>query len=143
MEDKSREGWRRDKLGVIAPVGGGANWKEFFKISNTPAAAVANMLTRADLPEECVPYISLATSLAIYPNENGERIIDPEHFIFCANISGATAGKEGNARKQALMAQTNIIAPAVLAGDRGDNGRRKADRLDREQSKRQSDEDNE
>ena len=32
MEDKSREGWRRDKLGVIAPVGGGANWKEFFKM---------------------------------------------------------------------------------------------------------------
>lgn len=142
MENRE-SGWRRDKLGVIAPIGGGASWKEFFKISNAPAAVVANMLTRADLPAECVPYISLATSLAVYPDEKGERIIDPEHLIFCANVAGASAGKDGNARKQALMAQTNIIAPSVLAGEGSDNGRRKADRLDREQSKRQSDEDNE
>lgn len=132
MENRHSEGgWRKDKMGVIAPVGSSASWKEFFNIGKEPSSKVANMLTRADLPPKSWPYLFLATSIATYMDKDGQSVIDPEHLIFCANVAGASVGKEGTGRKQALMAMTNIIAPAVLAGNDGDRRRGQAARLNR------------
>lgn len=141
MENKET-GWRRDKLGVMSPVSSGASWKEFFRISKDPTAVAANMFTRARLPADSWPYLSLATSIATYM-EKGVRIIDPEHLIFCANMAGASVGREGQGRDEALMAMTNIIAPAALSGVSHTGASRdgKTTRLDRH--RKPVDEDNE
>jgi len=143
MENRQTDGWRRDKLGVMVPVGSGANWKEFLSISKDPAAKVANMLTRADLPEEASWWLFVSTSLASYKDDKGYTIIDDDHIIDCANVCGASVGIDGRGRKQALMGMTNIIAPSVLANEKGDGRRRPSERLDRERSRQQADEDNE
>jgi len=141
MENRD-SGWKKDKLGVIAPVGSGASWKEFFNISKDPAAVVANMMTRADLPADSWQWAFLSTSLAIYKDENGKLIIDEEHKIAMANVSGASVGRDGKGRNQALMAQTQIIAPQVLTGDSSNSGhRRDRSKLDREKSRQQGNED--
>ena len=143
MIDRQRQesGWSRNKAGMIKPLGSGGNWKEFFNISKDPAAKVANMLTRADLPEESWPYLFLANSLATYV-ENGVRKIDDEHLIFVANVAGASVGRRGIARKQALMGMTNIIAPAVLSED-GRDHRKDPVHLNRDQSRDHAKEDDE
>ena len=143
MENRQTDGWKRDKLGVMVPVGSGASWKEFLSISKDQAAKVANMLTRADLPEEASWWLFVATSLASYKDDKGYTIIDDDHVIDCANVCGASVGIEGKGRKQALMGMTQIIAPSVLAGDKGDGRRRQPERIDRERSRQQADEDNE
>jgi hypothetical protein len=142
MENRE-SGWKKDRLGVIAPIGSGASWKEFFTISKDQSASVANMLTRADLPEDSWQWAFISTSLATYKDEHGQLIIDPEHKVAVANVCGASVGRDGKGRKQALMAQTQIIAPNVLAGDNGDRRRRDRSKLDREQSRQQGNEDSE
>lgn len=151
MENRDREsGWRRDRLGVMAPVSSGASWKEFFRISQDQYAVAANMFTRANLPADSWPYLSLATSIATYEvklnvkgTEKLVRIIDPEHLIFCANMAGASVGAGGQGRNDALMAMTNIIAPAALSGvDHNGKGKESGTtRLDRHN--KPVDEDNE
>ena len=95
MENRRPEsGYRYDKLGVMKPVGSGANWKEFFKISSDQSAVAANIFARSRLPADCWPDLALATSLATYtekliildkdkkPVVQYRRIVDPEHLVY-------------------------------------------------------------
>lgn len=137
MEDRQRRqdsGWSKDKLGNIKPIGTGSTWKEFLNISKDPAAKIANMFTRAILPEKSIGWLFVSTSLATYVDENGKQTIDEEHLIDCANLCGATVGRNGMGRNQALMGYTQIVAPAVLTGQDGAR-RKEPSKLDREASR--------
>lgn len=115
MESRDRQdsGWRKDKLGIIAPIGGGAGYKEFFRVGKDKSAAVANMIARARfMVPEAAYYLQVATSIAT--DSKGDT--DEEHAQFCANMVGASIGVEGRGRDETLMGMTNIIAPAALSG---------------------------
>lgn len=128
MENRDR-GWQQDKLGVMKPVSTGASFKEFLRVSQREGSGVANMAARGRLVDGWQE-LMIATSIATYKNEAGKYIIDPEHEIFCANMIGGSIGHDGQGRSEALMSQTNIIAPAALSGAQNNDGHRTT-RLDR------------
>lgn len=116
MQSRDREtGWRTDNLGVMAPIGSGASWKEFLRASRRQGAEVANIAARGRLSDGWLEFMT-ATSIATYRDEKGNYKIDDEHEIFMANIIGGSIGQDGRGRDEALMAQVGVVAPAALSG---------------------------